>query len=174
MSQPSLAVPPPTEPSQTPPLREPAHPAKKKQRPGWGMTLLAAVAIIALIVLFTRHGNGHAANTTNAVSVAKVDREDLVEDLWLSAEFHPYQEVSLHSKVTGYLKTIAVDYGSQVKAGEKIAELEVPELADELAKARSAYQASLQDVKRAEADFTQADLIYQRLAGVSKDPSGTP
>jgi len=92
-----------------------------------------------------------------------------VEDLWLSAEFRPFQEVSLHAKVAGYLKTISVDYGSHVTAGQKIAELEVPELEDELIKARSAYQASLQDVKKAEADFAQADLVHQRLLAVTRE-----
>lgn len=128
------------------------------------------MAVIAVLVLvFGSHKQATADSKEPTLSVAKLTREDLTEDLWLTAEFHPFQEVSLHSKVAGYLKSITVDYGDHVKAGQKIAELEVPELEDELAKARSAYEASLQDVKRAEADFNQADVVFQRLTGVIKD-----
>jgi len=69
-----------------------------------------------------------------------------------------------------------VDYGDQVKAGQKIAELEVPELEDELAKAHSATRRVCRMRKRAEADFAQADVIYQRLLAVSKGtpPSSSP
>jgi RND family efflux transporter MFP subunit len=189
MSEPTLAATPPGElatsapasppPSPTastaptssppPPVTAPVIPQKKGRRPSPLVVVLVLAAAVGMLLVFGGRGHRATANNEPIVSVAKLEREDLTEDLWLSAEFHPYQEVSLHSKVTGYLKSIAVDYGDHVKAGQKIAELEVPELEDELAKARSAYQASLQDVKKAEADFSQADIVYQRLLGVSKE-----
>jgi RND family efflux transporter MFP subunit len=128
--------------------------------------ILALVAVV--IIILGRHEGGSQEKTVTTVAVAKVQREDLANDLWLTGEFHPYQEVSLHAKVAGYLKSISVDYGSPVKAGDKIAELEVPELEDEQLKANSALQARLQDVSRAEADFTQADAVYKRTLDVRK------
>lgn len=153
-----------------PPTVSPAHstPPQKRRMP-WFTIALVLAALAAAILYMGRHESGSAETAKTTVAVAKVAREDLVQDLWLSAEFHPYQEVSLHSKVAGYLKEISVDVGDQVKAGQKIAELEVPELQDELARDQSAYQASLEDVKRAEADFAQAKIVYGRLQGVSKD-----
>lgn len=149
------------------PLPPPASPQKRGVP--WFTIALLFTAAAAAIFFFTRHERsaGEAAKIT--VAVTKVAREDLDQDLWLSAEFRPYQEISLHSKVAGYLKNISVDVGDQVKAGQKIAELEVPELEDEFSKAQSAYQASLQDVKRAEADYAQANAVYERLQGVIKD-----
>jgi RND family efflux transporter MFP subunit len=135
----------------------------------WLSIALVLAALAAVILFFGRHESGVGEGVKPTLAVTKVGREDLVQDLWLSAEFRPYQEISLHSKVAGYLKTISVDVGDEVKAGQTIAELEVPELQDEFAKAQSSYQASLQDVKRAEADFAQADAVYQRLMGVSKE-----
>ena len=172
MSSSSISAPPPPEttppPVSTPPPSETPAPPQKQRKP-WLVIALILAAAAGAILLFGRHQHGANENAAPTVAVAKVDRENLVSDLWLSAEFHPFQEVSLHAKVAGYLKAISVDVGSQVKAGDKIAELEVPELEDELAKAKSAYQASLQDVKRAEADFNQADVVYQRTLGVSKE-----
>ena len=49
-----------------------------------------------------------------------------------------------------------VDFGDRVKAGQLLATLEVPELQDELHNARATGQ-------KAEADYTNAHLIYTRL-----------
>jgi RND family efflux transporter MFP subunit len=55
-----------------------------------------------------------------------------------------------------------VDFGDTVKAGELLATIEVPELQDQLDNALATKQ-------KAEADFTNADLIYTRLVSVNKD-----
>ena len=43
-----------------------------------------------------------------------------------------FYEAALHSKVTGYLKSISVDKGDSVKKGQVLAEIEVPELQSNL------------------------------------------
>jgi RND family efflux transporter MFP subunit len=96
------------------------------------------------------------------VAVAKVTREDLYNEVTFPAEFRPYVEVELHAKVSGYVHDMNVDFGDQVKAGQLLATLEVPELHDELHNAIATKQ-------KAEADYTNAHLIYQRLVAVNKD-----
>jgi RND family efflux transporter MFP subunit len=80
----------------------------------------------------------------------------------ISGEFRPYEEVELHAKVSGYVDKMKVDFGDKVKAGQLMATLEVPELQDELENAQAARQ-------KAEADYTNAHLIYTRLLSVNKD-----
>jgi RND family efflux transporter MFP subunit len=94
--------------------------------------------------------------------VAKVTREDLSKAVTISAEFRPYEEVELHAKVSGYVSKMNVDFGDTVKAGQLMATLEVPELRDELENAKAAEQ-------KAEADYANAHLIYNRLQSVNKD-----
>jgi RND family efflux transporter MFP subunit len=94
--------------------------------------------------------------------VAKVTREDLFKAVTIAAEFRPFQEVTLHAKVSGYVSKINVDFGDKVKAGQLLATLEVPELDAELASAQAAKQ-------KAEADYTNAHLIYSRLQSVNKE-----
>jgi len=94
--------------------------------------------------------------------VAKVTREDLYKEITAPAEFRPYVEAALNAKVSGYVKNMNVDFGDKVKAGELLATLEVPELQDELDSARATEQ-------KAEADYTNANLIYTRLQSVNKD-----
>jgi RND family efflux transporter MFP subunit len=98
---------------------------------------------------------------TLAVAVGRVTREDLYNEVTIPAEFRPYLKVELHAKVSGYVDQINVDIGDQVKAGQLLARLEVPELRDELARAEAAEQ-------RAEADYKDAHLVYTRLLAVDK------
>lgn len=96
------------------------------------------------------------------VAVARVTREDLYSEVTIPAEFRPYNEVQLHAKVSGYLDRINVDFGDQVKAGQLVAQLEVPELRDELDQALAAQ-------KRAEADYWNTHLAYTRLQAVDQE-----
>jgi multidrug efflux pump subunit AcrA (membrane-fusion protein) len=92
-----------------------------------------------------------AANTPEAptVAVAKATIEDLSHGLVLTAEFKPYQEVDLMAKVAGYVKQINVDVGDRVKEGQVLAILEIPEMADDRARAQAAIDRSQAEVARA-------------------------
>src|SRR5437016_3135715 len=72
-----------------------------------------------------------ADSSSTTVPVARVTRQTLERELTLAAEFRSYQEVNLHAKVAGFLRQINVDVGDRVGAGDLIAILEVPEMADE-------------------------------------------
>ena len=116
---------------------------------------------------FLRHARAEAgvadtASVVPTVAVAKVGREDLYKEVTIPAEFRPYEEVTLHAKVSGYVSQMNVDFGDKVKAGQLLATLEVPELQDELHNAIATEQ-------KAEADYTNANLIYTRLTAVNKD-----
>src|SRR5690242_3234345 len=55
----------------------------------------------------------------------------------LPAQIKPLREATLYAKVTGYLKTMAVDKGDEVVEGTLLAEIEVPELIADAAKAKA-------------------------------------
>jgi len=143
-----------------------------KFRQGRNSILIGSLALIAIIGLGGLWAVHYARAETPAnadlsviapiAGVAKVTREDLYKQVTIAAEFRPYAEVALHAKVSGYVKKMNVDFGDQVKAGQLLATLEVPELQDELHNAQAAQQ-------KAEADFTNAHLIYSRLLSVNKD-----
>ena len=110
-----------------------------------------------------------------AVAVARAERADLAETLTLAAEFRPFEEIDVHAKVAGYLKTIYVDVGDRVKAGQLLALLEVPELQDEARQDEATVQRSAEEVNRAAADLARAQSAHElahlasgRLAGVLK------
>jgi RND family efflux transporter MFP subunit len=71
-----------------------------------------------------------------------------------------YQEATLYAKVSGYLKTLTVDKGDAVKAGQLLAEIEVPELlADETQYKSEAEVARTNFERMAEARKQAPDLV---------------
>jgi len=126
------------------------------------MVVLAVTAIAVWRAIAAHAKPPAAAAHAVAVAVARVTREDLCNRVTIPAEFRPYMEVELHAKVSGYVREMKVDFGDRVKSNQLLATLEVPELHDELHNAIATEQ-------KAEADYTNAHLIYLRLAAVNKE-----
>jgi RND family efflux transporter MFP subunit len=126
--------------------------------------LAAAGAVAAIICASCKQGatTAHSEEQTPTAPAARVQRENLSKIVPIPAEFRPYVEVELHAKVSGYIDTMKVDFGDRVKAGQLLMTIEVPELHDELNNALAVE-------RRAEADFTNAHLIYTRLEAVNHD-----
>jgi RND family efflux transporter MFP subunit len=119
------------------------------------------------------------ATVAPAVAVAKVSTHNLSRDLVLTAEFKPFQEVDVMAKVAGYVKEIRVDVGDRVQAGELLATLEVPEMADDLRRAQAAVDRSVAEVQRSRDELARAKsaheiahLAYTRLAAVAEKKPG--
>lgn len=97
-----------------------------------------------------------SASPSSAVSVQTLPvlRRDLVKKLSLPANISPWSQATLFAKVPGYLKWVGADKGDEVKAGQLLAVIEAPEIAQQL--------------QQAEADYRIKHLTYQRLHNVWK------
>ena len=81
---------------------------------------------------------------------------------WVSlpGSLAPWQQAVLHAKVTGHVRAMKVDRGDAVKAGQVLAELDVPELEADAAKAREVIKAAEIEVKRLHAARVKSpDLV---------------
>jgi RND family efflux transporter MFP subunit len=103
-----------------------------------------AVVLIALIVGFipqVRQRQIATADTSQlaipAVAVVSPAANAPGSGLNLPAEVRPWQEASIFSRVNGYLKSWLVDIGAHVAKDQLLAEIDVPDLAQQLAQARS-------------------------------------
>ena len=132
----------------------------------WGayaVAVLVGVGIFWLAHRAAAQSPDHAVAPPPVVAgVARVARCDLCQQITVAAEFRPYVEVRLNAKVSGYVSQMNVDFGDQVKAGQLLATIEVPELQAQLVNA-------LAVAAKAGADYTNANLIYQRLVSVNRD-----
>ncbi|MDB5977471.1 MAG: efflux transporter periplasmic adaptor subunit [Nevskia sp.] len=101
-----------------------------------------------------------------SLPVAAVGRRDIRQQIEVPGEFRPYQEVDVDAKVRGYVSKLHVDIGDTVKKGQVLAELEIPELSDDLRSADAAVNVARQQAERARAQHDDDQAIYQRLLGV--------
>src|SRR5579863_2086650 len=139
---------------------------------GFG-TVLVAVAVLAGC-----HSDGKVEADTRAsvrVAVVKVARKNLSSQLEIASEFEPFQEINVYAKVSGYIRKLYVDWGTHVKRGQLLAELEIPELEEQVQQDQASVQRATHDlsrareeVTRAQSAYTVAHLMYQRLADVQK------
>jgi membrane fusion protein, multidrug efflux system len=119
------------------------------------------LAILSTAVLWAAGCDAPVAPMTTSqramVDVVHPRRGDIAKSIDLPGDVVGFYEAALHAKVTGYLKTISVDKGDSVKAGQVLAEIEVPELKSNLARS----QASL-EIER---------ITYDRLKKVQQSDS---
>lgn len=78
-----------------------------------------------------------------------------IANLQLPGRLEAYAQAPIYARASGYLKRWNVDIGSPVKAGQVLAEIETPDLDQELAQARA-------DLAKAEADAELANSTAQR------------
>jgi RND family efflux transporter MFP subunit len=83
------------------------------------------------------------------------------------------------AKVAGYVRTIKVDLGDRVREGQLLAELEIPEMTDEVSKAAAIVEqggaeigAARDELQRADSAHLIAHLSHARLLEASKREPG--
>jgi RND family efflux transporter MFP subunit len=132
--------------------------------------VIVALALVGVLVFWglLRHAKTEADRADNPESagapvaaVVKVGHGTLGTPLTLAGGFKPFQEVDLHAKVAGYIKTMYVDVGSHVKEGQTLALLEVPELAAELSGADAAVRRAKEEIRRAQGDVQRAKSAHE-------------
>ncbi len=111
-----------------------------------------------------------AATGPTAIDVVRVIEQPLDVQLSLPGELVAYQEVAIFPRVTGFVKTVIVDRGSSVRAGDLLATLEAPELVAQRAEAQSKLQAAEAQlaVARAKADADKS--TFDRFKAASATP----
>ena len=89
------------------------------------------------------------------VAVALPDAKVLNATLDLPGRLEAYQRAPIYARVSGYLKGWSADIGAQVKAGQVIAEIEAPDLDQQLLQARADLASQQASAKLSEATLTR-------------------
>lgn len=125
----------------------------------------AAMLVVAAVVIWKTLGRDGTdaespsrteAGSTVTAAVARVLRSNLGNTLRIAGEFKPFQDVDIHAKVAGYIRSINVDVGDHVKQGQTIAVLEVPELAAQLSGADAGTRSAQDQIRKAQGDLQRA------------------
>ena len=111
-----------------------------------------------------------AAGTETVVEVARVTAGPLDVTMDLPGELQPYEAVAIYPRVTGFVKSIAVDRGSSVRRGEAIVELDAPELGAERSAAESKLRSAQAQLAAAQSKAAADQSTYERLKAASVTP----
>ena len=145
--------------------------------PGHVSRVRAAAGVLSLFAMAGCRDETPAQSTEKAapagppiVEVVKVVEQPLNVTLSLPGELTPYQSVALYSRVTGFVKSITVDRGSRVRAGQQLATLEAPELVAQRSEAQSKLKSAEAQlaVIRARAEANAG--TYDKLKAASATP----
>jgi len=127
-----------------------------------GLVLAVAAVVVVAVGLFNRVSAGRRlaaqakADAVQTVRLAKIEGGG-ERTLVLPGELQAESTAEIHARVGGYLKRWYVDIGAPVKAGQVLAEIDTPELDQQVAQARA-------DLSTARANETLSRKTSQRWA----------
>jgi len=135
------------EPNDVPYLSETCAAPLRRSRSGATRVLaglgLGSVVVLSLGVAGKLSQRAALAETASAqdqapvVNVVRPHRPTTVPPVVLPATVEPMQETTIYARTSGYLKSVHVDIGDRVAAGQLLAEVESPEADQALREARA-------------------------------------
>lgn len=156
----------------TPPGSKPVTTGAVTSHRGRWLAIAAIVVVIALAAqgIWSRH-TAHAALERDAehasalsVSVVQPKKSTAGFDLVLSGNVQAFLDTPIYARTNGYLKQWYADIGAHVKAGQLLAEIETPEVDDQLRAARA-------DLANAQANYALAKSTADRWTDMLKSNS---
>jgi RND family efflux transporter MFP subunit len=135
------------------------HPGRKV---GWVLGLLAIVAVaVAYFGISNRESReAKLVQQTSAMAVPTVDvvspqRGTGPQELVLPGDIQAWYTAPILARVNGYVKMWYKDYGAKVKAGDLLAEIDTPDLDQQLDQAKA-------DLATAQANLALAEITAKR------------
>jgi RND family efflux transporter MFP subunit len=102
------------------------------------------------------------------VTVAPVTRSSAVGSLVLPGNIQAVTEAPVLARASGYIKTRSVDIGDRVKEGQVLAEIEAPELDQQIRQAQAAIDQAQSSIEQSQAALQQGQS-NEALAKITAD-----
>jgi multidrug efflux system membrane fusion protein len=108
---------------------------------------VVAVGVVTLGVITRVSADQNVGTWTNAQAIPTVKVISLgqtgLQTLVLPGDVQAFNTAPIYARVSGYLKAWYLDIGASVKAGQTLAEIDTPELDQQLAQSKAALQTSI-------------------------------
>ncbi|WP_020204898.1 efflux RND transporter periplasmic adaptor subunit [Cupriavidus sp. WS] len=146
---------------QSDPAPLPASSARRGRRLRAGLLALAllgaalAAGILPRLQARAALGAQAAAAASTPVATVQPRRADGADELTLPGDVRAFQDAPVFARVSGYLRRWYADIGSKVTQGQLLAEIDAPEVSDQLRQARA-------DEATAAANYALARSTAQR------------
>jgi RND family efflux transporter MFP subunit len=127
------------------------------------------VAIVFAVALPRMHARAAVDRETRelavrTVSVVRPKHGEASHELVLPAEVRPLSDAPIYARTSGYLKRWHVDIGAHVTSGQLLAEIDTPEVDQQLQQVKA-------DLSTAEANARLAEITAQRYKELLKSDS---
>ncbi len=137
------------------------------------MLLIAGAVLLALLILHGIQGRVRAESSLvqrteeraiPGVHVIQPKRGGLAGELALPGSMEAFTETPVYARTNGYLRKWYVDIGAQVKSGQLLAEIETPEIDQQLRQAKA-------ELTTAQANLKLAKSTAERWESLRKNDS---
>lgn len=161
----------PVPPAPPPPPVQHEEPRRRSHKGLW--IALVVLVVVALIIVAgvlpriqarttLRHETGQLA--VPVVNVIAPKAASPQQEVVLPANVQAYIDAPIYARTTGYLKRWYVDIGARVKAGQLLAEIDTPEINQQLRQSRA-------DLATSQANLNLSKITAERYAGLLKSNS---
>jgi RND family efflux transporter MFP subunit len=141
--------------------------------------LFVAIVVLAAGTLVIRgiHSRTQAANVVRErtldqavtpVAVMHPKRGQMTDEIALPGNIQAFVDAPVYARISGYLKKWTFDIGAHVKAGDILAEIDAPEVEQQLAQARAQLATAQANLKLAEVTMNR-DLTLMKDAIAKQD-----
>ncbi|MDB6128318.1 MAG: Efflux transporter, family, subunit [Verrucomicrobia bacterium] len=143
------------------------RPKALRRRNPWRVAMIIAVPVLGGLGLgfFPRWSQSRAAEADMnqlaipTVAVVSPQPGDPGSGLLLTAEIRPWREAAIYARANGYIKGWSADIGAHVQAGQVLAEIETPDLDQQLEQAKAQLTLAQANLHLAET----TDVRWQQL-----------
>jgi RND family efflux transporter MFP subunit len=144
----------------------PGRPTRRRLRLVGGVLVVVALTVVGFGMVSRAGQNSRLHDLTEAqavpiVAIATPAHVENVEGLDLPGRLEGYISAPIYARVPGYLKSWNHDIGAKVKAGDVLAEIDTPDLDQQLMQARADLGVSQANAKLAQISAER----WQSLAG---------
>lgn len=132
-----------------------------------GLAMLAALSMISgcrRAPADSASSDAQAANAPLRVEVIYPKRTDLRREVSQPGAIEAFEETPMFAKIAGYVKEGWKDIGARLRKGEILAELQVPELEDELRQKEALIEQAQAAIAQAREAVTAAEKQYYSAA----------
>jgi RND family efflux transporter MFP subunit len=129
--------------------------------------ILAVWGIVSRVVGRNRIGRETAADAIPVVITAKPSASPATDELVLPGNVQAFTEAPIYARTSGYLRTWYTDIGAPVKKGQLLAEIDTPEVDQQLRQSQS-------DLATAEANARLAESTNVRWKGLLENHAVSP
>lgn len=132
------------------------NPKYKKYFKNSVITLVAVIAVFFIYQYFTQKKEAKIS-----IQTVKLSKQNITTSVTATGTVEPVDQVEVGTQVSGIINHIYVDYNSQVKKGQLLAELDKTNLQESVNNALAQYEAALNELNYYQQNYNRQNNMFR-------------